>query len=148
MIGTWQSTTTRGSYVCTISGYPQDDPNYLKKLKLTGIGGLTYLDDVIVDFELDGSTGLINLSIAMPQVLATDIRFTDGTVADIVMLPMDSGGLYLSGTISATSNEECTQFVFDMGCAGGLFQPGNHTGGGFLGSVNFQAPSFSLTKVQ
>lgn len=148
MIGTWQSTTTRGSYVCTISGYPQDDPNYLKKLKLTGIGGLSYLGDVIVDFELDGSTGLINLSIAMPQVLATDIRFTDGTVADIVMLPMDSGGLYLSGTISATSNEECTQFVFDMGCAGGLFQPGNHTGGGFLGSVNFQAPSFNLTKVQ
>lgn len=146
LVGEWVSTTTRGQYTCTISDFPEGDPNHFKQVKLSGIGGLDYLDDVILDFTLDASTGLVILSLDMPQVLATDINF--GFMADVVLLPMDSEGLYLSGTASAISNEEVTQFVFDIGCAGGLFAPGNHTGGGFLGRVNFQMPSFSLTKVQ
>ncbi len=148
LVGTWQSTTTRGSYTCTISAYPEDDPNHFRKVKLSGIAGLSYLGDVIIDFQLNASTGLVELSISMPQVLATNVTFTGLGDADVVLLPMDSEGLFLAGTASATSNEEVTQFIFDTGCAGGLFTPGNHTGGGFLGSVNFQAPSFSLTKVQ
>lgn len=148
LVGQWVSTTTRGQYTCTISEFPEDDPNHFKQVKLSGIGGLNYLDDVILDFSLDASTGQIILSLEMPQVLATDVNITGLGLADVVLLPLDSEGLYLSGTSSAISNEEVTQFVFDIGCAGGLFTPGNHTGGGFLSSVNFQMPSFSLTKVQ
>lgn len=148
LVGTWSSATTRGSYNCTISALPDDDPDHLKKVLLTGIGGLNYLGDVVLDFSLDASTGMIILQMPMPQLLAKGIQFTDGTVADILLLPLDPGGLYLSGTASAISNEEVSQFVFDVGCAGGLFAPGNYGGGGFLRSVNFQAPAFSLTKVQ
>ncbi len=148
LVGSWSGSTTRGSFTCTISEFPEGDPNHFKKVKLSNIAGLSYLNDVILDFSLDASTGQVILIMDMPQVLAEGITFTGLGTADVVLLPMDAGGLYLSGASSAISNEEVTQFVFDMGCAGGLFTPGNHTAGGFMGSVNFQMPSFSLTKVQ
>lgn len=145
VIGTWSA----GEYNVTLSGYPEDDPNYLKKVKMSGLNGDPDLNDVILDFSLDAASGLINLEIKMPQVLAESARFNPPVgVVDIVLLPYDQEGLYLSGAIAATSNEEVTQFVFDGGIAGGLFAPGNHTGGGFAGYVYFRQLSFSLTKVQ
>jgi hypothetical protein len=148
LVGTWQSTSASGTYNCTISAFPEDDKNHLKQVKLSGIGGLSFANDVILDFSLDASTGLVNLSLSMPQILGEKIAYNPpvGEV-DVVLLPFD-GGLYLQGVASATSNEEVTQFVFDCGWAAGLFTPGNHTAGGFTGYTGGRAQDFTLTKVQ
>lgn len=150
--GTWTATGDSGSYPVTIEGYAKDEEGYLKQVKLYGIGGKDkdVVNPVIVDFSLDGASGEVTLSFSMPQVLEESARFNPPVgVCDIVLLPYDADGLYLSGASAATSDPEVTNFVFDSGFAAGLFKPtpgGPYNGGNFLGYVYFRTTTFSLTK--
>lgn len=146
VIGTWTTSGMDGNYDVKIVGYDEGDPNYLKKVKLQGIFDTPIFEDVVLSFELDGSTGLINLTFDMPQVAGTNLNFNGIGVSDVVLIPYD-GSLYLSGSISATSDEEVTMFNFDGGVAAAIFKPGNYTSAGFTGYVFDRTAQFSLTKV-
>ena len=148
--GQWTATQDNGTYPVTIEGYEKGEAGYLKQVKLIGLGADPELNPVIMDFSLDASTGEVTLQFSMPQVLQENARFNPPVgLCDIVLLPYDSDGLYLSGASAATSNPEVTTFVFDSGFAAGLFKPtpgGPYNGGNFLGKVYFRTTTFSLTK--
>lgn len=150
VIGQWTATDDGGTYPVTIEGYEKGEAGYLKQVKLYGIGGDPDLNPVILDFSLDGATGEVTLMFSMPQVLQENARFNPPIgLCDIVLLPYDADGLYLSGASAATSNPEVTTFVFDSGFAAGLFSPtpgGPYNGGNFLGYVYFRTTTFSLSK--
>ena len=148
--GQWTATQDNGTYPVTIEGYEKGEAGYLKQVKLIGLGADPELNPVIMDFSLDASTGEVTLMFSMPQVLQENARFNPPVgLCDIVLLPYDSEGLYLSGASAATSNPEVTTFVFDSGFAAGLFSPtpgGPYNGGNFLGRVYFRTTTFSLSK--
>lgn len=149
VVGTWTANHASGSYPVTIEGYNEGEAGYLKQVKLYNLGADPDLRPLILDFILDGSTGEITLEMPLPQVLDESANFTGIGACDIVLLPYDTGGLSLSGTLAATSDSDVTKFVFDGGIAAGLFTPtpgGPYSGSNFTGYVYFRTTSFELSK--
>lgn len=140
--GSWIAS---GTYLCTIEAYPDGDPNHTKKVKLLGLGGDPDLNPIICDFKVDGVTEKISLDIECPQTLDTNVNFDTIGIYDILALPY-SGGLYLSGTISAQSNGDATFFGFDGGIYACLFTPGDYSAGGFSGYTYFRIQQLTLSK--
>lgn len=152
VIGTWQTSyaTNAGvvNYNCQLEGFNSDEPGYLKQVKLKNFQNTSWFEDLILDFELDGSTGAIKLYLSLPQLAAVNVDFTGLGVADLLILPYFDDGLYLGGELEATSNADVTRFEFDGGAISCLFTPGNYSGSGFMGYTYRQTIPLTLTKVQ
>lgn len=143
-VGTW---STGAGYNVELVALPEDDPDHFQKVLLRGINGTSRTSDLELGFSLDAASGCVNLTLACPQYVGT-FDFNGIGTADVQLLPRDADGLYISGTLSATSDVDITVFAFDMGISGGLFQPGTSSAGGFLGYTWFNVVPLTLTKVQ
>ncbi len=140
VIGTWTWTSSLGTWPVTFEGYAEDEEGYGTKLIMRG-----FADESItmaeVGFELDASTGEINLTFTYGQTIAAGIEFTGLGVADVLLCGFDGSGLYLNGANSAKSNPEKTVFEFAEGFAGAIF-----IGGSFSGYAWWTETGITMTK--
>lgn len=116
VLGNWAMTTNRGTYPVVITGFDEGDENYLKAVKVTGIGGQSRCV-AVARFNLDATSGLVTLSFDYGQVIAK-VSFTGFGEQDVLLIGYDGQYIYPSGAGTAVSNEDINQFTFAQGFAG------------------------------
>lgn len=121
LMGAWDVTTDDGNFQVMISGYPEGDPGYLKKVIISGFNGQPWCE-IEGNFSLDAAT--MECSITMPygQIIAEDVNFTGIGAVDIALASFNGSSLGLTGSVRATSNPEQTMYVWNSGVCGALMK--------------------------
>ena len=132
-----------------IATYPEGDENYLKKAIIYGWEGYQWAQ-IECTFSYDVATNKVRLNIPVGALVAEGVDFGDIGVCNIFVCGYSSEGLSLGGSISVVSNEDISEFEFQGGIAGGIFDgsASEANGSAFLGYVWFRYLSLNMTKMQ
>lgn len=133
-----------------IATYPEGDENYLKKAVIYGWEGYTSAQ-IECTFSYDVATGQVRLNIPVGALVAEGVNFgSDLGICNVFVCGYSSSGLSLGGSISVVSNEDISEFEFQGGIAGGIFDgsASEASGSAFLGYVWFRYLSIQMTKMQ
>lgn len=148
--GLWIATDdANNQYYMTLTTYPEDDENYLRKVNISGWAGISSTEcDATV--RLNPVTNEILLQIPVGTSLGM-FNFTGLGVCSVFITGVTEGedgklSLSLSGNVNATSNTAHDAFVFHNIVCGGVFNgpfDGNHFQGTF-----FLNTALSIVKAQ
>lgn len=141
LMGAWDVTTDDGNFTVNITGYPEGDPNYLKKVVITGFNGVSWCQ-IEGDFSLDASTMECSITMQYNQTVAENVNFgTAIGVCDVVLASFNGQSLSLSGAVVARSNPEQNMYTWNSGVCGAIMQNGS-----FSGRIWFGFLSVTMTK--
>lgn len=150
MGGLWIATDDANNpYYMTLTTYPEDDENYLRKVNISGWAGISSTEcDATV--RLNPVTNEILLQIPVGTSLGM-FNFTGLGVCSVFITGVTEGedgklSLSLSGNVNATSNTAHDAFVFRNIVCGGVFN-GPFDGNHFQGTL-FLNTALSIVKAQ
>lgn len=148
--GLWIATDdANNQYYMTLTTYPEDDENYLRKVNISGWAGISSTEcDATV--RLNPVTNEILLQIPVGTSLGM-FDFTGLGVCSVFITGVTEGedgklSLSLSGNVNATSNTAHDTFVFRNIVCGGVFN-GPFDGNHFQGTW-FLNTALSIVKAQ
>lgn len=148
--GLWIATDdANNQYYMTLTTYPEDDENYLRKVNISGWAGISSTEcDATV--RLNPVTNEILLQIPVGTSLGM-FNFTGLGVCSVFITGVTEGedgnlSLSLSGNVNATSNTAHDAFVFRSIVCGGVFN-GPFDGNHFQGTL-FLNKALSIVKAQ
>lgn len=116
VMGEWVMSCDAGKYPMMVSGFNEGEDGYLTKIVMTGWHGRQECQSV-AGFSLDASTGKILLTVPFGQVIAR-VNFTGFGEQDVQLIGFDGTYIYPTGSMTATSNDDATEFAFPQGVAG------------------------------
>lgn len=140
MFGNWtfkasqdtQSGTVPQEFILTCTGAEEGAEGYLTTLKFTGFMGFSFME-AVANFSFDASTNCAIISFPMGQCMCEDLDLGDGLYDILLATVVNGTSLSISGSVSATSNEEITEFTFadDAALFGAAFKGSSYAGGLF-----------------
>lgn len=116
VLGEWLVTCDAGQYQMTISGYEEGEDGYLTSVLMSGWNGYPQCV-ATAGFSLDASTGVVSLSLAYGQIIAS-VRFNNYGQQDVQLIGFDGTYIYPTGSQTIESDENVTTFTFSQGVAG------------------------------
>lgn len=140
--GVWNVSTDDGNFTVNVQGYPEGDPNYLKKIVINNFNGYPFCS-VEANFSFDAATMEASLTMPFGQTIASGVQF-DAPIglADIRLASFDGSSLSFNGNVVATSNPEMTMMTWNGGVCGAIM-----TGGNFSGYIWFGYLTLTMNKV-